>query len=53
MSIQRRLWYAGRPLVWRWRLGYWDWDAIRVAASFALTGRAPRAAKRQGGKRGA
>ena len=34
MSPQRRplgfWWRMTRPFVWRWRLGYWDWDAIRA-----------------------
>lgn len=28
-------WWGLKMLfVWRWRLGYWDWDAFRVAAGW-------------------
>jgi hypothetical protein len=40
------LWWFSRPFVWRWRLGYWDWDASRVALRLAFTmpaGRSERA----------
>jgi hypothetical protein len=32
------LFWLSRPLVWRWRLGYWDWDAIRTALELAWRG---------------
>lgn len=50
----RRLWWLSRPVVWRWRLGYWDWDAIKVALCFAALGRAPKVARpaRSGGEKG-
>lgn len=31
-----RLFWMTRPFVWRWRLGYWDWDASRVAMRLAI-----------------
>ena len=34
--MMRRVWYLTRPFVWRWRLGYWDWDAIKVCLLFGL-----------------
>jgi hypothetical protein len=41
VKAERRLWWLARPFVWRWRLGYWDWDASKVALCFAFLGRAP------------
>lgn len=37
MPLSDRLWYLTRPLIWRWRLGYWDWDAIKAVLVRALT----------------
>ena len=25
-------WAVKMPFLWRWRLGYWDWEAFRAAA---------------------
>jgi hypothetical protein len=37
MSINKRLWWLSRPIVWAWR-GCPDWDASKVALCMALTG---------------
>lgn len=42
MKLSTRLWWASRPVVWCWRLGYLDIDASRVALSFAVLGRAAK-----------
>ena len=26
-----KLWAVRMLFVWRWRLGYWDWDAFKAA----------------------
>lgn len=28
---RKRLWAIKMLFVWRWRLGYWDWEAFRMA----------------------
>lgn len=30
-ALPPRLWIVKMMFVWRWRLGYWDWDAFRLA----------------------
>ena len=32
------LFWISRPFVWRWRLGYWDWDASKTVLELAWRG---------------
>ena len=37
------LWFAIRmPFVWRWRCGYWDWEAIALCWRFVFARRVDR-----------
>jgi len=30
-KVRGRLWATKMLFVWRWRCGYWDWDAFKAA----------------------
>lgn len=34
MVMKIKLWIVKMLFVWRWRLGYWDWQAFRAGWKF-------------------